>query len=117
MSWVLLLGGVAVVVVSLVNGFTSDPQTGEGWGGGVVAAVFAGGPLIAVGTALRSDKQHVARWTVAAAAIAAVVVAFALVMQLLDGNESMASRAITSLALLTYVIAAVVELPLARQRP
>ena len=114
MSWVLLTGGVAVVIVSLVNGFTSDPQAGEGWGGGVVAAVLAGGPLLAVGTALRSEKQRVARWTVAAAAAAALVVAFVLVMQVLDGNESTANRAITSVALATYVIAAVVELPLAR---
>lgn len=116
MSWVLLTCGVVVVIVSLVNGFTSDPQTGEGWGGGVVAAVFAGGPLLAVGTALRSEKQHVARWTVAAAAAAALVVAFVLLMQVLDDNESVANRAITALALAAYVLAAAVELPLARHR-
>jgi hypothetical protein len=116
MSWVLLTGGVAVVIVSLVNGFTSDSQAGEGWGGGVVAAVFAGGPLLAVGTALRSEKQHVARLTLVAAAAAAVLVAFVLVMQVLDENESMANRAMTTVALAAYVIAAVVELPLARRR-
>lgn len=114
-SWVLLASGVVVVIASLVHGFTSDPQVGEGWGGGIVAAVFAGGPLLAVGAALRSQKRHVARWTVAASAAAAAVAAFVLAMQVLDGNESIANRAVTSTVLAAYVIAAAVELPLARR--
>jgi hypothetical protein len=114
MSWVLLTGGVAVVVASLVSGFTSDPQTGEGWGGGLLIAVLAGGPLLALGAALRSQKQHVARRAVVAAAAAAAVVAFVLVMQLLDENETAFDRVVSSVALMAYVLAAVVELPLAR---
>lgn len=115
-SRVLLVAGVAVVVVSLLNGFTSDPRSGEGWGGGVLAAVLAGGPLIAIGTALRSQNPSVARRTAAAAAGAAAVVAFVLVMQVLDENESAVNRAITFVALVMYVVAAAVEVPLARHR-
>ena len=110
-SWILIVGGVVVVIVSLINGFTSDPQNGEGWGGGVTAAVFAGGPLLAVGIGLRSPDRRIGRWTGAAAVAAAVVVAFVLVMQLLDENETTTNHLITSAALVAFVLAAVTEIP------
>ena len=110
-SWALIAAGVVVVIVSLIDGFTSDPQSGEGWGGGVMAAVFAGGPLLAVGAGLRSSNPHIARWTAVGAVSAATAVTFILVMQLLDGNETTANQAVTAMALVGYVLAAVVELP------
>ena len=110
-SWLILVVGGFVVVTSLIRGFTADPQQGEGWIGGPIEAVFAGGPLLAVGFGLRSTRQVVARRTAVAALALALVVGFVLVMQLLDPNETAADRMLNALALVMYLAASFVEVP------
>lgn len=77
----------------------------------MIGAVVGGGPLLAVGVALRSADRRVARRTGFAAVAAAFVVTVVLVMQSIDKNETAADRAITSMVLVMYLLAAAVELP------
>ena len=110
-SWMTLVAGGVVVVTSLVTGFIADPQQGEGWIGGPIEAVFAGGPLIAVGFGLRSPRRVVARRTAIASLALALLVGFVLMMQLLDPNETGSDRMLNSLGLIMYIAAFAVELP------
>ncbi len=110
-SWVTLVAGGVVVVTSLVNGFTADPQQGEGWIGGPIEAVFAGGPLIAIGFGLRSRSRLVARRTAIASLALALLVGFVLVMQLLDPHETAWDRVLNLFGLIIYIAAFIVELP------
>lgn len=107
----ILIAGGFVVVTSLVNGFTADPQQGEGWIGGLIEAVFAGGPLLAVGFGLRSQRRVVEKRTAIAALALALLVGFVLVMQLLDPNETASDRMLNAFGLTMYVVAFAVELP------
>lgn len=113
-SWAILAAGVVAASASLVYGFTEDPGEGEGWIGGVFEAVFMGGPLLAVALGLRSSRRDVARRTAIAALVLAALVAFVLVMQLLDPNEIASDRVVTGLGLVAYLAAFVVELPAVR---
>ena len=110
-SWIVLVAGGFVVVTSLVNGFTANPQQGEGWIGGPIEAAFAGGPLVAIGFGLRSPRRVVARRTAIASLALALLVGFVLVMQLLDPNETASDRLLNSLALAMYITAFTVEFP------
>lgn len=107
----LLAGGAVAIVLSLVSGFTGDPQQGEGWGGGVIEAVFVGVPLVVIGLGLRSRRRDISRRTAVGAGVLAVLVGFVLVMQLLDPNETTASRLVNVVGLVAYGAAVVVELP------
>src|SRR5512142_2016052 len=84
--WLAAATAGAVLVFSVIETFTADPHEGEGWIGGPIVAIFAGGPLIAVTFGLRSPRQRVARRTAVAALLLAFAVTFVLVMQLLDPN-------------------------------
>ena len=113
-SWAMVVAGGLLAVASTVSGFRADPQQGEGWIGGLIEAVFAGGPLLAVGLGLRSRRATVARRTAIASLALALLVAFVLVMQLLDPNETSSDRLLNSVALALYVAAFTVELPVLR---
>ena len=108
----MLVGAGAIAVVgSLIGGFTSDPRQGEGWGGGVVEAVVVGFPLVAIGLGLRSSRRDVAQRVAIGSGVLAVLVAFVLVMQLLDPNETTPDRLVNLVGLAAYVAAVLVELP------
>jgi hypothetical protein len=111
LSWALLALGVVVVIVSLVQGFTADPNQGEGWIGGPIQAVFMGGPLLAIGLSLRSQQRLIARRTAVASVSLAVLVGFVLVMQLLDSNEIASDRLLSGAGVIVYLAAFVIELP------
>ena len=110
-SWVVLVAGGVVVIASLIEAFTADPQQGEGWIGGPIQAVFAGGPLIAIGFALRSSRRSIARRTGVASLLLTLVVGFVLVMQLIDPNETTSDRLLQGFAMFVYLAAFFVELP------
>ena len=110
-SWVVLVAGGVVVIASMIDAFTADPQQGEGWIGGPIQAVFAGGPLIAIGFALRSSRRTIARRTGVASLLLTLVVGFVLVMQLIDRNETTSDRLLQGFAMFVYLAAFFVELP------
>lgn len=109
--WAVVAAATVVVVASIVETFTADPHEGEGWIGGPIQLVFAGGPLIAVAIGLRSQRQSVAKKTAIGSLVLALVVGFVLVMQLLDPNETTGDRVLQGLAVVVYLAAFVVELP------
>lgn len=109
--WVVVVAAAVVVVASIVETFTADPHEGEGWIGGPIQLVFAGGPLIAVAIGLRSQRQSVAKKTAIASLLLALVVGFVLAMQLLDANETTLDRVTQGLAVLVYLAAFAVEVP------
>lgn len=111
LAWILVAAGAIAAVVSLVAGFTGDPSQGAGWGGGVTEALLVGGPLVAIGLGLRSRRREIARRTAVAAALLAGAVAFVLVMQLLDPNETTADRLLNAAGVVAYLAAVLVELP------
>jgi hypothetical protein len=115
-SWLLLGGGAIAIVVSLIGVFTGDPQQGEGWAGPAIEAVFVGGPLLGVGLGLRSGRRTIARRVAICSGVLAALVAFVLVMQLLDPNETTADRLINLLGLIAYVAGTLVELPAFRHQ-
>ncbi|HET9076116.1 MAG TPA: hypothetical protein VFN68_04225 [Acidimicrobiales bacterium] len=100
-----------VIVLSAIETFTADPSQGEGWIGGPIEAVFAGGPLILIAVGLRSDLKRTAVRTAVAALLLACVVGFILVMQVLDPNENNLDRAAQAAAALVYLAAFAVEVP------
>jgi peptidoglycan/LPS O-acetylase OafA/YrhL len=110
-SWAVLVAGCVMVIASIIEAFTADPQQGEGWIGGPIQAVFAGGPLVAVGFGLRSGRRTAARKTAIASLLLALVVGFVLVMQLVDPNETSSDRLLNAAAIVVYLAALVVEIP------
>ena len=109
--WIVVAAAGVVLVLSAVETFTADPHEGEGWIGGPIQAIFAGGPLVAVAIGLRSNRQSIAKRTAVASLLLALVVSFVLVMQLLDPNETISDRLGQALALLVYLTAFAVEVP------
>lgn len=109
--WVVVAAAAVVVIASIVQTFTADPHEGEGWIGGPIQLVLAGGPLVAVAIGLRSQRQGVAKKTAIASLLLAFVVGFVLVAQLLDPNETLQDRLVQGVALLVYLAAFAVELP------
>jgi len=109
--WVVVAAAIGVVIMSVVEMLTTDPYEGEGWIGGPIQIVLAGGPLAAVAFGLRSTRRVVARRTAVASVVLASFVTLVLVMQLLDPNEIAADRLVQAGALLVYLAAFVVELP------
>ncbi len=109
--WIVVAAAGVVLVLSAVETFTADPHEGEGWIGGPIQAIFAGGPLVAVAIGLRSNRQSIAKRTAVASLLLALVVGFVLVMQLLDPNETISDRLGQALAALVYLAAFAVELP------
>jgi hypothetical protein len=110
-SWVVIGAGGTAVVASMIEAFTADPQQGEGWIGGPIQAVFMGGPLIAIGFALRSSHRSVARRTAIASLLLALVVGFVLTMQLIDANETTSDRLVQCAGMVVYLTAFIVEIP------
>ena len=111
MLWVVAATACAALVAAVIVTFTADRHQGEGWIGGPILAVFRGGPLIAVAFGLRSRRQDVAKWTAIAALLLALIVAFVLVMQILDPNETGLDRLEQGFGVLVYLAVFVVELP------
>jgi hypothetical protein len=111
LSWALFAVGAVIVIMSMIEGFTADPQQGEGWIGGPIQAGFAGGPVIAVAFGLRSSRRLVARRTAIASLLLALVVGFVLVMQVTDPNETATDVLATGAGMAVYLAAFVVELP------
>ena len=109
--WIVVAAAGVVLVMSAIATFPSDPQEGEGWIGGPIQAIFAGGPLVAVAIGLRSHRQSIAKRTAVASLLLALLVTFVLVMQLLDPNETTSDRLVQGLAALVYLTAFAVELP------
>lgn len=109
--WMVVVAATVVLVASIVETFTADPHEGEGWIGGPIQLIFAGGPLIAVAIGLRSQRESVAKKTAIASLLLAFIVGFVLVMQLLDPNETTSDRVTQGLAVLVYLAAFAVEVP------
>ena len=109
--WIVVAAAGVVLVLSAVETFTADPHEGEGWIGGPIQAIFAGGPLVGVAIGLRSNRQSTAKRTAIASLLLALLVSFVLVMQLLDPNETTSDRLSQASAVLLYLTAFVVELP------
>lgn len=106
-----MVTAAVVVILSAIEMVTADPHEGEGWIGGPIQAIFAGGPLAIVAVGLRSRRQSIAKRTAIASLLCASVVTFVLIMQLLDPNETDWDRALQGLALVVYLAAFAVELP------
>lgn len=108
---VIVAAAAVVLVLSTITTITADPRAGEGWIGGPLEAILAGGPLVAVAAGLRSRRATTARRTAVGALVCALVAAFVLTMQLLDPNEIASDRAVQGVAIAVYLAAFVVELP------
>jgi len=109
--WIVVAAAGVVLVLSAIETFTADPHEGEGWIGGPIQVIFAGGPLVAVAIGLRSNRQSIAKRTAIASLLLALVVSFVLVMQLLDPNETTSDRLWQAITVLVYLTAFAVELP------
>ncbi len=109
--WVVVAAAGVVVVLSAIETFVADYRSGEGWVGGPIEAVLAGGPLVLVAVGLRSRRRNIARRTAVASLLFALVVTFVLVMQVLDPNETNGDRLLQGFAVLVYLAAFSVELP------
>ena len=109
--WIVVAAAGVVLVLSAIETFTADPHEGEGWIGGPIQAIFAGGPLVAVSIGLRSIRRKIAKRTAVASLLLALVAAFVLVMQLLDPNETTSDRLWQAVAILVYLASFAVELP------
>jgi len=109
--WIVVAAAGVVLVMSAIETFTADPHEGEGWIGGPIQAIFAGGPLVVVAVGLRSRRKTIAKRTAIASLVLAALVTFVLVMQLLDPNETNPDRLEQALAVLVYLAAFAVEVP------
>ena len=109
--WLVAAAFAAVLVGSAIETVTADPSTGEGWIGGPIQFVLAGGPLLLVSIGLRSPSRAVAQRTAVGAAALLVLVGVVLVAQLRDANEMLADRLVQAGAMLVYLAVLVVELP------
>lgn len=109
--WIVVVAAGIVMILSAIETFTADPGEGEGWIGGPIQAVFAGGPLVLIAVGLRSQAQRMAKRTAVASLLLACLVGFVLVMQVLDPNETNLDRAGQAAAFLVYLAAFAVEVP------
>ena len=114
--WIVAGAAGVVLVLSAIETFTADPHEGEGWIGGPIQAIFAGGPLVAIAIGLRSNRKSIAKRTAIASLLLALVVSFVLVMQLLDPNETTSDRLLQAFGALVYLAAFAVEMPALSRR-
>ncbi|MGN6605693.1 MAG: hypothetical protein ACTHMS_01595 [Jatrophihabitans sp.] len=107
--WAVVALAGFVTIASVIDTATADPRSGEGWIGGPLLFVLAGGPLIAVALGMRSPRPGVARATGLAALLLALAAAALLVVQLRDRGETPADRLLQLAASVVYLGVFLVE--------
>ncbi len=118
-SWLALGLAGAEVIVGAVAVVTEPPGSYTGWGEDLAEMFITVVPLVAVGLALRSSRQGVARTTAVLALILAVLVSVTLLGYLFWGHDwstfTQTQKTIASLgmspSIAVYLAAVFAELP------
>ncbi len=118
-SWLALGLAGAEVIVGMVAVVTSPPGASTGWGEDLTEMFITVVPLVAVGLALRSSRQGIAKTTAVMALIFAALVSVTLLGYLFWGHDwswfTLRQKTIYSLEMIppvaVYLAAFLAELP------